>query len=568
MNKKTVWQFTALAFAIAFISWGVCILFGQFGITTEKHYWLYIPYLLGGFAPTIASYIALMRNGEITGFKEWIMNIFTIKKPIRFYLFVIVLNAAYFVPQMIICGTKERNPLFFLIALTPLMLFGGGLEEAGWRYILQPELDKKCGYFLSSVAVSAIWSIWHYPLFLMQGTSQYGTGFLVFSINIIGLTFALGAIRKITGSVFLCVLFHCIHNAGSVAFNIPDTLFGNVVTTALLTAISLAAVLVFEKNRANTDAGNTQIDSMEAAELGGIKQWISLRSANTSNPILLFLHGGPGTAQIAFSRKLQAGLEKDFIVINWDQRGAGRSYSSKLDPKTMRIEQFVSDAEELAESLLRRFKQDKLILVGHSWGSIIGARLAAKRPDLLWAYVGIGQVADMERGEMLSYQFTVSEAKRTGNHKAVQELERIGKPPYAKLKDGGIQRKWLDKFGGQVAGGAILGLIFKSITVRDLGLFGLVRFIQGTAFSLKNLEEQQNRVNLFIDVPEINVPVFFCCGRRDYTVPFELAAEYLDKLRAPQKELVWFEHSAHAPNFEEPDVFREFCVTKLKDCIV
>lgn len=247
MNKKVAIQFTVLTFGIALITWGICILFGLFGITTEKHYWLYIPYLLGGWSPTIASYITLKKNNEISGFKEWIKNIFTFKNPIRLYLLVIMLNAVYFVPQIIINGTEEMIPLYLLIVLTPLMLFGGGLEEAGWRYILQPELDKKCGYFISAAIVTIIWSVWHLPLFFIQGTSQFGTNFWLFAINVIGLTFALGAIRKISGSVLLCVLFHCIHNAGSVTFNIPDTLFGNVITTLLLIAFSETAVFFYEK---------------------------------------------------------------------------------------------------------------------------------------------------------------------------------------------------------------------------------------------------------------------------------------------------------------------------------
>jgi pimeloyl-ACP methyl ester carboxylesterase len=315
-----------------------------------------------------------------------------------------------------------------------------------------------------------------------------------------------------------------------------------------------------------TYSQSNRIDTIESIVIGGVKQWIALRSEDTSNPMLLFLHGGPGTAQIAWSRKAQRALERDYIVINWDQRGAGRSYSSKLKAEDMLIERFVLDAEELVEALLQRFKQEKLFLVGHSWGSIVGVYLAAKRPDLFWAYVGIGQVADMARGELLSYQFTLDESKRIGNQKAIHELENIGEPPYANLKAGGIQRKWLGKFGGQTVNGTSISMLFKNITARDLGFLGIIKIIQGAMFSLKNLEEQQNRVNLFQDVTELKLPVFFCCGRRDYNVPFELAVEYLEKLKAPQKEVVWFEHSAHSPNFEEPVLFNEFCLKRLKHC--
>ncbi len=118
------------------------------------------------------------------------------------------------------------------------------------------------------------------------------------------------------------------------------------------------------------------------------------------------------------------------MVINLDQRGAGRSYSRSLRKEDMKIESFIKDAEELIEYLLKRFEQKKVYLVGHSWGTIIGAYLTAKIPDLIWAYIAIGQIVDMERGELISYQFTLDEAKRLNNKKAIQQFEKIGEPPY------------------------------------------------------------------------------------------------------------------------------------------
>src|SRR5689334_8165228 len=128
------------------------------------------------------------------------------------------------------------------------------------------------------------------------------------------------------------------------------------------------------------NVNGTRIDRKESLTIGGITQWISLRSENIRNPIMLFLHGGPGTAQISFSRKSQRRLEDSFLVVNWDQRGSGRSYSRSLRKEYMKIECFVEDAEELIEYLLKRFGQKKVYLVGHSWGTIIGSYLTAKRP--------------------------------------------------------------------------------------------------------------------------------------------------------------------------------------------
>lgn len=301
------------------------------------------------------------------------------------------------------------------------------------------------------------------------------------------------------------------------------------------------------------------IDLKRKVKIGSVDQWISLRSADVKNPILLFLHGGPGTAQICFSRKPQRSLENQFLVVNWDQRGAGRSYSRSLRRDDMTIERFVLDAEELVQTLLRQFGQPKLYLVGHSWGSIIGAKLAAKRPDLVLAYIGIGQVVDMKRGEELSYRFTLAEAERQRNARALRELVRIGHPPYRSLHDAGVQRKWLTRLHGATAKGTPIGTLLRNLSVRDTRPLDIVRFIRGAMFSLSCLEEQQNDVNLQTDVPELEVPVYFCTGRRDYNVPFELAVEYEEGLRAPQKEIIWFERSGHLPNFEEAEKFCGFC---------
>ena len=302
-----------------------------------------------------------------------------------------------------------------------------------------------------------------------------------------------------------------------------------------------------------------RIDSTERVHLGGVEQWISLRSDNPDNPILLFLHGGPGTAQIFWSRKSQRSLEKDFIVVNWDQRGAGRSYHSNLDKAEMTIPRFVTDCEELIEYLLKRFRQERIFLVGHSWGSILGIELAAQRPDLLWAYIGIGQVINMQRGEELSYVFTLEEAKRRDNKKAVRQLEAIGYPPYKNLRDAGVQRDWLSKFNGATYTGSLMGKMLENISPRDLRFGDIIKFIRGAIFSLSCLEDEQMKVDISNEITELQVPVYFCSGRRDYNVPFELVAAYCEKLIAPKKRMVWFEQSAHVPNFEEPDKFCDFC---------
>jgi pimeloyl-ACP methyl ester carboxylesterase len=302
-----------------------------------------------------------------------------------------------------------------------------------------------------------------------------------------------------------------------------------------------------------------RIDTIERVGIGGIEQWISVRTRDASKPILLFLHGGPGTAQISFSRKSQRALEDDFVVVNWDQRGCGRSYRKGMNKADMTVERFVLDAEELVLTILARFGQPKLFLVGQSWGSAIGIKLCARRPDLIWGYIGAGQVVDMPRGESISYDFTLREAERLGNHKAVDQLKKIGSPPYRRLSDGGVQRHWLSKFHGATARGSMPGILVRHTSLRDTSPRQTVKLVLGAMFSLRCLDAEFNKVSIRDQIPALEIPAVFCTGRRDYTTPHELVVEYCEALSAPSKEVVWFENSAHLPNLEEPDKFCDVC---------
>jgi pimeloyl-ACP methyl ester carboxylesterase len=305
-----------------------------------------------------------------------------------------------------------------------------------------------------------------------------------------------------------------------------------------------------------------QANVLERVRIGGADQWVLERSADLANPILLYLHGGPGTSQMTLNRRNTRVLERWFTVVNWDQRGAGKSYRAIRDAAAMNIDQFVDDTHEVTRHLLRKFGQEQVVLVGHSWGSAIGALAVARSPELYSCYVGIGQVADMTEGEALSYRWVVSEAQRRRDRRALRALERIGPPPY----DGNwrkktmIERKYVARFGGEVharrwgAAGMLLGsvLVSAEYTVLDR-----VNFVRGVLGSLQALWPQFLEVNLFEQVPELRVPVFFVEGRHDWEVPAVLAARYYEALRAPAKRLVWFEHSAHLPNVEERARFEQ-----------
>ena len=185
--------------------------------------------------------------------------------------------------------------------------------------------------------------------------------------------------------------------------------------------------------------------------VGGTEQWIHVRTNDVRNPIVLFLHGGPGTSQLTSNARNTRTLEDVFTLVDWDQRGAGKSYAAGLERESMKVDQFVADTQELTRLLLDRFQQERLILVGHSWGSAIGALTVAARPDLFSCYVGIGQISDMAEGEAISYRWTLDQARARGNRRTIRRLEQIGPPPYSGGRKSTItERRYLARFGGEV----------------------------------------------------------------------------------------------------------------------
>jgi pimeloyl-ACP methyl ester carboxylesterase len=305
----------------------------------------------------------------------------------------------------------------------------------------------------------------------------------------------------------------------------------------------------------------------EQVELGGYRQTLLIRGRSAVNPVLLYLHGGPGSTELPLVRHFNAPLEDHFTVVLWEQRGAGKSYSPFLDRSTLNIEQLLGDAHELVLYLRQRFHQEKIFLVGHSWGSFLGLELARRYPALIRAYVGIGQVVSLWEGERLSMQFALHQAEAAGNAQAAAELRGIGE--YPTLREGWLkgvftERAWLGHFGGVVYGRDGMGSLFAVERPPEFTLFDFVPFFLGSYTSLEALWPQLLRAGDFRDTaPKLLVPVYLCLGRHDYNVPFALAEDYFQRLQAPRKQLFWFESSAHMPNFEEPEKFNGLLIDRV-----
>jgi pimeloyl-ACP methyl ester carboxylesterase len=310
------------------------------------------------------------------------------------------------------------------------------------------------------------------------------------------------------------------------------------------------------------------MSTLEKVRVGGADQWILERSENIDNPIVLFLHGGPGTSQLTLNRRNTRDLERFFTVVNWDQRGAGKSYPAIRNVQRMTIDQFVEDTRELTLYLLRKFDKARLVLVGHSWGTVVGALAVARYPELYSCYVGVGQTANMTDGERASYRWTLEQARQHGHRKAIDALVSMGPPPYKRdwQKNTLAQRRYLGRFGGEVHAnrrGAFDLVVGSLLFSREYTLTDRINFFRGILGSMRLLWPQLLEVDLFKSVPELRIPVLFIEGRHDHEAPAEIAERYVDALKAPSKELIWFEDSAHMPNSEERDKFNQVMVGKV-----
>ncbi len=293
-------------------------------------------------------------------------------------------------------------------------------------------------------------------------------------------------------------------------------------------------------------------------KIGGIEQWINVRGQDRGNPLVLFVHGGPATPQMPSLWQFQRPLEEYFTMVNYDQRGAGKTLRES-EPgaiaETLRIQTFVDDAIEIAEHLRTRYGKQKLILMGHSWGTIIGMRAALQRPDLFHVYVGIGQVINTMDNERLSIEYGLEQARKHGNTEAMREIEAISPyPGTAPLTRERIvaARKWPQHYGGLSAFRGNSSYYFGAARLSpEYSVEDRAALDQGSLFTLDRVLAEFLQAD-FKPVRRFPIPVVMFMGRHDYTTPSAPTAEWLQRVEAPYKQGVWFEHSAHMVPWEEP----------------
>ncbi len=293
--------------------------------------------------------------------------------------------------------------------------------------------------------------------------------------------------------------------------------------------------------------------------INDIEHWISIRGQDRANPVVLFVHGGPASPTIPSLWQFQRPLEEYFTMVNYDQRGAGKTWRedhSEAVADTLRIQTYVDDLVAIAEHVRAKLGKRRLVLMGHSWGTIVGMRAALARPDLFHAYVGIGQVIDVRENERLSLEFGLSEARRLGNAEAIREMEALlPYPGTAPLTRERIiaARKWPQHYGGMAAHRDASNLWFYGAArlSPDYDAEDRAALNAGNEFTLGRVLDEFVQVD-FSDVRAFPIPVVMLMGRYDYTTPSQPTADWLQRVDAPYKRGIWFERSAHMVPWEEP----------------
>ena len=342
---------------------------------------------------------------------------------------------------------------------------------------------------------------------------------------------------------------------------------------ALLVLVSSGLLYrMYEQNRVSVSSKiNTAggIDLLGNVMLGGEEQWVLIRGKKQTNPVLLYLHGGPGSFVIPRARDFGKLLEDDFVVVYWDQRGSGKSYRSGVPVNSMNLDQFISDTRELVDVLKQRFNVPKIYLVGNSRGAALGAIAVERYPELFYAYVGTGQLVNTVQAETISYDFTLNEAKATKNREAIRELTDMGPPPWD-YDTMNKQRKWLRRFGGTIykdkesANSFLSDFMGKMLLSPEYSLMEIVENSMDPNFAVRNLWDDIAGIDLFEQVPRIEVPVYFIAGQHDYNTPSELVEAYYNQLDAPKgKHFISFENAAHMPEFENPERFYQIMVDSV-----
>jgi pimeloyl-ACP methyl ester carboxylesterase len=370
--------------------------------------------------------------------------------------------------------------------------------------------------------------------------------------------FVLSFITLLLKSIFTTVKCIRVHNN---IFRLSD--FKVNILILIVSLILCILVIVLTQITAHTPSvkikENTYSNSiyeLRKIELNGRREWISIRGTDKSNPILLFLAGGPGGSQMAAVRHTLSRLEEYFVVVNWDQPGSAKSYKAGKD---ITVQDYIDDGYELTKYLCHEFRCEKIYLLGESWGSALGVFLVDEAPELYHCLIGTGQMVAFLETELIDYELAMDFAENKNDTKKLSKLKENGPPPYYGKDVTWKSAEYLQYLSDYMMRNPKIHNSGYN-TLRDLcseeyGILDKVNYIRGIVNTFNHVYPKLYDIDLRKDYPKLDVPIYFFIGRHDVNAPVSLVDDYYNMLTAPYKELVWFENSGHSPWINETDKF-------------
>lgn len=306
------------------------------------------------------------------------------------------------------------------------------------------------------------------------------------------------------------------------------------------------------------------IAALEQVRLGGHDQWILMRGHSVDKPVLLYLSGGPGQSDLAWPPVMFRDMERDFVVVCWDQRGTGKSYAALAPASTLTLDQAIADTIELADYLRQRFDEQKIYVLGESWGTTLGVLAAQRRPDLYHAFIGSGQMVSQRETDRRLYHDVLALAERTGDRALAEKMQSYGEPPYKGIWGNAFVMAYYDALSEQytppqsyIERGSASGVGPLGTMVSEYNLVENVNVLRGLMDMFAVMYPQIQDVDFRRDVTRLDVPVYVLDAAHELTSRRDLALEWFAMLQSPRKQIFTFENAGHAVAFEQFEAFHK-----------
>lgn len=324
-----------------------------------------------------------------------------------------------------------------------------------------------------------------------------------------------------------------------------------------LAACLCASLLASAKLRPNASTSATDpVAVSEHVEVDGARLYIEVRGDHADAPLMVWLHGGPGGAQRPLFRYFNGDLERHFLVAYYDQRGAGRSFDREAPATSLNIAQHVADLDRVIEQLRSQYHRNRVLLVGHSWGTVLGMLYATAHSEKIYGLICVAPVVSFNEQHRREYAYDLTEATRRGDQRSLKELREIGPPPYQTPGPMIRLQRVTERYRGvEFQSRNHAAIVVEGILRGIVTPWEIVRIAQGIHRSLEAMHLELLAFDMRREVSQLDVPVYFFLGRHDHHVDANLAAEYFETLQTPGKGIIWFEQSAHDIPFDEPDLF-------------